>query len=110
MRNRLDYKGFSGSVQFNMDDNQLFGRIQDIQHIVVYQGKTASELTMAFQAAVEKYIQFCAENSVSTGKSYSGSISIRVTKELHKRAAMAAYERDITLNALVSEAIQLYLI
>lgn len=109
MSSKLIYKGYCGSIEASVEDDCLFGRIQDINDIITYEGNTVSELTAAFNVAVEEYLQFCSENNREADKPYSGSFNVRVNKELHKRAAGVAREQNISLNSLVGEALQSYL-
>lgn len=109
MSTQLIYKGHTGSVRVEIEGGLLFGRIQDIPHIVLYEGNTLRQLKEAFEGAVDRYVDYCSLNKVEEHKKYSGSLSVRIPKELHREAAFAANERDITINALVKEALIAYL-
>jgi predicted HicB family RNase H-like nuclease len=61
MKNHLEYKGYSGSVDFNATDNILFGKIVGISDTVTFEGSSIKELTEAFHEAVDDYLDTCKE-------------------------------------------------
>ena len=59
--NTLKYKDFIGSVAFSEGDNVFFGKIEDIDGLVNFEGESVAELTNAFHKAVDDYLAYCAE-------------------------------------------------
>lgn len=57
----LSYKGYTGSLLFSFEDNCWYGRILDIDDLIMYEGQTVEEARSAFQEAVEHYARICAE-------------------------------------------------
>ena len=57
----LSYKGYTSALQVSLEDNCLYGRIEDIDDLVTYEAQTVEEARAAFQEAVEHYLQTCAE-------------------------------------------------
>ncbi|MCF8107743.1 MAG: type II toxin-antitoxin system HicB family antitoxin, partial [Desulfohalobiaceae bacterium] len=51
------------------------------------------------------YLEFCAERGEDPEKPYSGKFVVRVEPELHKRLAIEARKRGVSINALVGEAL-----
>lgn len=103
----LRYKGFIGSIEAELEDNTLYGKVLGLDKgtLVTYQGQTLTELKEDFMNAVDDYIDHCKENGIPLHKSYSGSFNIRIPSELHARAAVTAQELGISLNAFVRESI-----
>ena len=54
--NTLKYKGFIGSVEFCEEDKVFFGKIEDIDGLVNYEGNSLTEAEKAFHEAVNDYI------------------------------------------------------
>ena len=106
MKDVLTYKGFIGSVHFSSDDNVFFGKIEGINDLITFEGETVKELKDAFHYMVDRHIEDCEKENVSVEKSYSGSFNIRLTPDLHRRAAITAKTQGRTLNAFVKEAIE----
>ena len=56
MKKYLEYKGFHGSVEYSRDDDILYGKVQDIHGLVLYEGKSLDELKKDFCGAVDDYL------------------------------------------------------
>lgn len=56
--NHLEYKGYSGTVEYSNEDNQFFGKVIGIvKDLIVYEGDTIDELRADFEAGVDSYLQ-----------------------------------------------------
>lgn len=106
MNNTLKYKGFFASVVFSDEDDILFGKIEGINDLVMFEGASVTELKNMFKEAVDDYIEICKQNNKPLLKSFKGSFNIRVKPEIHQRAAMLATIQGISLNQLVQKAIE----
>jgi len=106
MNNVLTYKGFVGSVHFSADDNVFFGKVEGINDLITFEGETVQELKNAFSYIVDEHIKDCAVENIPIEKSYKGSFNIRLTPDLHRRAAISAKIHGTTLNNFVKEAIE----
>ena len=49
MNNTLKYKGFFASVVFSDEDNILFGKIEGIDDLVMFEGSSVTELKNMFK-------------------------------------------------------------
>jgi predicted HicB family RNase H-like nuclease len=65
-----------------------------------------SAITHDFHTAVDEYLQFCAAKGKEPEKPFKGSFNVRISSELHRKLAIAASSRGISLNTLVEDAIQ----
>lgn len=103
----LKYKGFIGSIEVELDDNTLYGKVLGLEKgtLITYEGNTIAELKEDFENAVDDYIAYCKENGVPLKKSYSGSFNIRIPSELHAKVAEKAQMEGVSLNAFVRKAI-----
>ena len=54
--NTLNYKGYTAKIEFDPDDNILFGNILGIRDTVGFHGETVNELKQAFHEAVDFYL------------------------------------------------------
>jgi len=60
--NRINHKGFYGTICYSSEDDILYGRIVDVKASVSYHGDTLEEVKTAFIEAVEDLINYCEEN------------------------------------------------
>lgn len=109
MKNTLEYKGYYTKPQFDADTLTIHGRIEGINDYIDFETENTKDITNAFHEAVDDYLAFCREVGKSPEKTYKGSFNIRISPELHKSLAIAAFKSGESLNSLVEKAIQTYL-
>jgi len=105
MNNFLEYKGFSGTIEFSSEDDCFFGKIIGINDLITFEGKSVEEIKASFSESIDDYLEICEETGKQPEKSYKGSFNIRIDPVLHKKAAMLAIAANISLNQFVSSAI-----
>lgn len=104
--NTMKYKGFIGSVAFSEADGLFFGKIEGIDGLVNFEGESVAQLTDAFHEAVDDYLAYCAEEGIEPRKSYSGSLNVRLTPDIHSRVAYLAKQTGISINAFIRTAVE----
>lgn len=103
--NNLHYKGFLGSMDINVEDGVIFGKLLYINDLVTFESESVSEIQKSFEDAVDDYIEFCKECGKEPEKTFNGVFNVRVSPERHKKAVYKATELGITLNQFVDMAI-----
>jgi len=101
----LSYKGYSVRVEFDGDDEIFVGRIAGIQDVVGFHAETVADLKTAFHEAVDDYIETCRKIGKDPQKTLSGNLMLRVSPEIHSKAAEAAELAGMSLNEWGQEAI-----
>ena len=57
--NKLEYKGYYGSIEYSIEDNCLFGKVLGMpDNLISYEGSTASELYTDFKDAIDVYLDY----------------------------------------------------
>ena len=97
---------FFGSIHFNSKDEIFYGKIEGINDLITFEGKTVNEIKQSFKEAVDDYIYICKENDKPLYKSYKGSFNIRIPEELHKKAVEQALIQDISLNKYIQKILE----
>jgi predicted HicB family RNase H-like nuclease len=72
MKDIMKYKGFIGSVHFAAEDRAFYGKMEGVND--------------------------CNKNNIPVEKSYKGNLNIRLSPEIHKKAAYNASIRGLSLN------------
>lgn len=65
---RLEYKGYQGSVEVSLEDNVLHGKILHIVDLVTFEALTPDGLRQAFETQVDEYMEFCENEGVVPDK------------------------------------------
>ena len=102
----FNYKGFYGSIDFDVEASLLYGKILHVRDLVNYEGDSLSQLRVAFEEAVDDYLETCVSLGKSPDKPYTGSFNIRIGPDLHRGLAIFAGNHDKSLNLVVTEAIR----
>lgn len=105
----LKYKGYEGSTEIDIERGVCRGKILFVNDLVTYEAETPIKLKEEFEAAVEDYIETCNQLNRTPQKSLKGQFNVRISPDLHRKAAMLAIEEDISLNEVVSRALTEYL-
>ena len=105
MNNTMEYKGYVGSVEFSEEDALFFGKVLGVRALISYEGENARDLVEDFHSAVDDYLELCAAEGVEPEKADKGRFNVRISPELHKKAAIAAMAKQISLNRFVEESI-----
>ena len=102
----LEYKGYTGSIEYSKEDDLLFGKVLGINGLISYEGRTGNELETDFKEAIDAYLADCKRDGVTPEKPFKGSFNVRVSPKLHRRAALMAMEDKMSLNNFVAESIR----
>ncbi|MEI6260667.1 MAG: type II toxin-antitoxin system HicB family antitoxin, partial [Deltaproteobacteria bacterium] len=70
--NTLSYNGYTAKIEFDPNDNIMFGNIVGIRDTVGFHGDTVAELKDAFRDAVDFYLESCKKSGRVPNKPFSG--------------------------------------
>ena len=104
--NTLTYKGYTAKIEFDQEDNILFGNLIGIRDTVGFHGETIKELKEAFHEAVDFYLESCQKAGREPNKPFSGKFMVRVDSSLHNEVAIAAANAGKSLNQWVADTLQ----
>ncbi len=69
-------------------------------------GEDVHSLRSSFEEAVEDYLETCKEKRRAPERPFKGSFNVRVSPEAHRKAALSAFRRGVTLNKYVSDVLE----
>ena len=99
--NTVTYKGYIASIEPDLDDGILVGRVINTRDIIGFHGETISETIKSFHAAIDEYLEDCRQRGIDSKKSYSGKFNLRLPTELHSVIVFAAAKAGKSLNQWV---------
>jgi predicted HicB family RNase H-like nuclease len=106
MKTALYDRGYMAIVRFSEEDDCLYGKIEGIDGLILFEGQSVDELRRAFHEAVDDYLELCKMSGKKPQKSYKGSFNVRIDPELHREAALKSATLGISLNRFVQYAIE----
>ena len=103
---QLEYKGYIGTAELSEADGVLQGKLAHIRDVVTYESATAAGLVKAFHEAVDDYLADCEADQREPDKPYKGQFQVRTRPELHRALARIAIRRGISLNEMITRALE----
>ncbi|MGL4483363.1 MAG: type II toxin-antitoxin system HicB family antitoxin [Anaerovoracaceae bacterium] len=104
--NILEYKGYLTSIIYDNESKMLFGKVEGINDLVLFESDSLQEIEQSFHDAVDEYLEFCEECGDEPDKAYKGVFNVRISPELHRKIAMEAIKTDTSVNDVVKTAIE----
>jgi predicted HicB family RNase H-like nuclease len=106
MKDILKYKGFIGSVHYASEDKVFYGKVEGVNDLITFEGSTVNDIEEGFRYMVDEHIKDCKRKNIPLEKSYKGNLNIRLSPELHKKAAHNASLRGVSLNQYINDAVK----
>jgi len=101
----MQYKGYAARIEYSDEDKCFVGHIAGIRDIVGFHGESVEELRIAFDEAVDDYLETCERAGISPQRPYSGKVMLRIPPELHAEIAMRAEASGKSLNQWAAETL-----
>lgn len=102
----MTYKGYTASIWFEADDHAFHGVVLGVRDVIHFSGVSVEEIEQAFHDSTDEYLTICGERGINPQKPMSGKLSLRISPELHLKAAAKARESGTSINALVEDALR----
>lgn len=103
----LKYKGYSGSVEYDEEENYFTGRVLGLRKdCIIYEGNTIDELIHDFHEGIDHYLQICKEKGNQPEKPYSGRLLLRISPTLHGEIAEKAANDGLSLNEYITRTLR----
>ncbi len=101
----MTYKGYTASIEVDIEAGILFGRVLDIKDVVTFKAKTIDEARQEFENSVDDYLAFCEELGEEPDKPFSGKLPFRTTPEKHRKIFIAAKKAGTSINAWMDQVL-----
>jgi predicted HicB family RNase H-like nuclease len=102
----IEYKGYVGVFEFDSEINSFHGTVINTNDVITFYGSSVAALRREMKKSVEEYLEFCREQERGPEKPFSGKLMIRTDPELHRRVALEASRRHVSMNAYVQEVLE----
>lgn len=102
----LNYRGYSGHVEFDDEAGLFHGEVIDLRDVITFQGTSVEELEKAFRDSVDDYLEFCEERGEDPDKPFSGRLMLRLSPNLHREVYTRARQEGKSLNQWITEKLE----
>ncbi len=103
----LSHGDYIATIDVDADAGIFHGRVVNTRTVLTFHGATVDELRKAFAETIAVYEEWCRERGKEPERPYSGSFTLRVPPELHKRVARAAASSGKSINGFIKETLEL---
>lgn len=103
--NIIRYQGYYAKIEYIANKQVLQGHVENIDADICFTSDRPADVRKDFRAAVDAYLADCEAKGIAPEKTYKGSFNVRIHPRLHRRLAHVAIEEDVSLNAVVEEAL-----
>src|SRR5438105_9363090 len=97
----MTYKGYQAKVELDEQAGVFHGEVINTRDVITFQGSSVEELKQAFEDSVDDYLEYCATRGEDPEKPFSGTLSLRLPSELHRRIALDARRSGQSLNSYI---------
>jgi Uncharacterized protein encoded in hypervariable junctions of pilus gene clusters len=104
--NLFEYKGYYGSIEFDLESKRLYGQLLGIKGAYIYEGNTLDELESDFKQFVDDYLYDCKNDGVNPQKPNLGNLNVRLKPTTYLRAVSEAKREGISLNRYINKAVE----
>jgi len=104
----MEYKGYYSNPRYSAEDNVFWGKLDGISDSISFEGTSVNELQAAFEEAVEDYLDTCERNGMTPKTPFRGRLEISIAPDLHRKIAVFAASRDVSLNNAVETVLTGY--
>jgi predicted HicB family RNase H-like nuclease len=102
----MRHKDYLAMIELDPDAGLFHGEVMNTRAVLTFQGRSIDELTTAFAETIADYEDWCRERGKEPERPYSGSFTLRMPPELHRRVAEAAARAGKSLNGFIKETLE----
>ena len=99
----MTYKGYAARVSYDPSLDQFVGQIVGVNDKVAFSVKA---LRAALHDKLDDYLATCAQTGISPTLARSGQLRVRISPEIHARAAHAARAAGMTFPAWFEDTLR----
>lgn len=102
----LKHEGYIAEISYEDGDDLMHGSTINTRATLHFAGRNIAELKAAFAETIDDYREWCVERGVEPEKPYSGTLSLRLPPELHKRVAEQAAKAGESINQFITDCLE----
>ena len=104
--NTMLHDGYLATIELDEEAGLFHGEVINTRDVLTFQGQTVADLRQAFADTIADYRAWCQARGKMPERPYPGQFPVRVSPDLHRRAAIIASREGKSLNGLVAELLE----
>jgi predicted HicB family RNase H-like nuclease len=102
----IEYKGYVGVIEFDPEIDLFHGTVINTNDVITFYGASVPQLKKELRRSVEEYLELCREQGRDPERPFSGKILVRTSPALHRKVALRAASRRVSMNAFMQHALE----
>ena len=104
----MEYRGYVAAIEYDDVEGLFYGHVVNsgTSSIATFAASDVEGLRREFRISIGEYLASCEEDGVEPVKPFSGKLNLRLGSDLHHRAATAAMEEGLSLNAWIKKTLE----
>jgi predicted HicB family RNase H-like nuclease len=102
----MTHEGYIAEINVDQDAGLLSGIVLNTRATLHFTGRSVEELRQAFADTLADYREWCKQRGSEPEKPYSGTLSLRIAPELHRRVAERAAKAGESINQFIAERLE----
>ena len=107
MINILEINGYKAVISYDPEIGIFRGEFVGLNGGADFYAATVEGLREEGNRSLKVFLEMCAEDGVNPHREFSGRFNLRIPPELHERIAVLAQASDRSINAWMTEALDL---
>jgi predicted HicB family RNase H-like nuclease len=104
--NTMNHEGYIATLDIDAETGVISGVVANVRATLHFQGETVAQVRAAFADTIADYRDWCASEGREPEKPYSGTLSLRLPPELHRKVAVAAAVAGKSVNGFIAETLE----
>jgi predicted HicB family RNase H-like nuclease len=104
--NVMNHEGYIATLEIDEESGIISGIVSNVRATLHFQGETVAEVRAAFADTIADYKAWCAAEGREPEKPYSGTLSLRLNPDLHRKVATAAAMAGKSINGFIVDALE----
>lgn len=102
----MTHEGYVAEIELDEDAGLLSGVVVKPRAPLRFAARAVEELRRAFAETIADYREWRRERGVEPEKPYSGTLSLRIAPELHRRIAEKAAQSGESINQFIAHRLE----
>src|SRR6266545_7531662 len=99
----MTHEGYIAEIDLDQDAGLMNGVVLNTRATLHFAGRTVDDLRQAFADTIADYRNWRQERGAEPEKPYSGTLSLRIPPELHRRIAEKAAQSGESINQFIAD-------
>ena len=104
--NTMNHEGYIATLEIDEESGIISGIVANVRATLHFQGATVADVRAAFVDTIADYRAWCASEGREPEKPYSGTLSLRLPPDLHRKVAVAAAMAGKSVNGFITETLE----